>query len=306
MSWEKSIYTNAGVTMLSKALEGDTLTITRAVGGSGMVTEDELKAATAVTDEKQTLELVGLEKGNVDGAEWAIVTIKIDSAKAAETYDLHQIGIFGKLNSDTSDTLLVIMQDEHGVEIPAAADQTDFEVQVSALLSISNEANVTIELDSSIQLVKEFIRKELTGIGAAVTKEITIPAEGWTAGTGDYPYSVSVAVEDAERRLIPMVTLHRESLTAAQEAGICSVTESGAGTLTFWAKAEPEADISATAVLILPYIAVRANDDLPIASATQLGCVKIGDLIDVTTDGVISSHTATDDEEDELMKDIFG
>ena len=55
MSWNKSVFTTVGTGMMSEVLSGATMTITKAVGGSGTTEEASLAALTDVQEEKQTL-----------------------------------------------------------------------------------------------------------------------------------------------------------------------------------------------------------------------------------------------------------
>ena len=61
MSWNKSVFTTVGTGMMSEVLSGATMTITKAVGGSGTTEEASLAALTDVQEEKQTLKILGIE-----------------------------------------------------------------------------------------------------------------------------------------------------------------------------------------------------------------------------------------------------
>ena len=61
MSWETLAYTDAGIELLMDAVSGKQLTITQAVGGSGLANAAVLHAQTDVTGERHALELLGIK-----------------------------------------------------------------------------------------------------------------------------------------------------------------------------------------------------------------------------------------------------
>ena len=84
--------------------------------------------------------------------------INIWTGGTDETYIMHQIGVFGRLN-DGAETLLFLMQDERGIEIPANGISPDYEFQIAVLLAISNKANISITVDPQIQAFKKLLEK---------------------------------------------------------------------------------------------------------------------------------------------------
>ena len=146
MSWNQSVVTNAGVGLLNESLAGHTLTIESAVGGAGTLTEEELAAATDVADQKQTFALLGIE--DIEGGKR--VGIQITNNGVSESYILHQIGVQARLEYEEAPlTLLIILQDEHGVEIPTEAENPDWLFEIYAVISISNKAHITVQIDTS-------------------------------------------------------------------------------------------------------------------------------------------------------------
>ena len=107
MSWEKSNYTAAGAALLSESLSGGALVITRAVSGTGTADAD-LSEETGVSGETHDLKLLDIETVESNGETARRVKIQITGAD--ETYIMHQVGVYGRLNDD-AETLLFIMQD---------------------------------------------------------------------------------------------------------------------------------------------------------------------------------------------------
>ena len=148
MSWNNTLYTNVGTNMMSEVLSGATMTITKAVGGSGTTAAESLAALTDVKEQKQTLKILGIEdatdsSGNDAGKR---IKIQITNGDVETGYILHQVGIYAKL-ADGEETLLIIMQDDRGVEIPSHTENSDFEIELYGIMAISNVANIEVTVD---------------------------------------------------------------------------------------------------------------------------------------------------------------
>lgn len=157
MSWEKSSYTKAGAALLSESLSGGALTITRAASGTGSVDTD-LSAETAVSGDTHELSLLGIETVTDDGK--TARKVSIQATGAADTYVMHQIGVFGALN-DGAETLLFLMQDERGIEVPAASTNSEFSFEIAVLLAVSAEANMSIAVDPQVQALMKLVKAEI-------------------------------------------------------------------------------------------------------------------------------------------------
>lgn len=148
MSWNTSVVTNAGVGLLNESLAGHTLTIERAVGGAGTLEEEALKAAADVADPKQTFHLLGIE----DVENGKRVGVQITNQGVAESYILHQIGVKARLEFQEPEeaALLFVLQDDRGVEIPSEAENPDFLFEIYGILTISNNANIEVHVDTGV------------------------------------------------------------------------------------------------------------------------------------------------------------
>lgn len=162
MSWNNSLYTNVGTKMMSEVLSGATMTITKAVGGSGTTAAESLAALTDVKEQKQTLKILGIEDATDSSGNDAGKRIKIQiTNESVETgYILHQVGIYAKLADDNDEeTLLIIMQDDRGVEIPSHTENSDFEIELYGIMAISNVANIEVTVDpnavASVKMVND-------------------------------------------------------------------------------------------------------------------------------------------------------
>lgn len=191
MSWNNSLYTNVGTNMMSEVLSGATMTITKAVGGAGTTAAESLAALTDVKDQKQTLKILGIEDatdstGNDAGKR---IKIQITNEDVETGYILHQVGIYAKL-ADGEETLLIIMQDDRGVEIPSHTENSDFEIELYGIMAISNVANIEVTVDpnavASVKMVNdtkkalqdEAQRTYLPMSGGTLTGPIIMPGGG--------------------------------------------------------------------------------------------------------------------------------
>lgn len=171
MSWNKSVFTNAGTDMMSEVLSGATMTITKAVGGSGTTEEASLAALTDVQEEKQTLKILGIEDasdstGNDAGKR---IKIQITNGDVEAGYILHQVGVYAKL-TDGDETLLFIMQDDRGVEIPSHTENSDFVIELFGVMAISNVANIKVTVDPSAVASVKMVNEQVTKVNTKIDK----------------------------------------------------------------------------------------------------------------------------------------
>ena len=156
MSWETLAYTDAGIELLMDAVSGKQLTITQAVGGSGLTNAAVLHAQ---TDERHALELLGIEPVEENGSAARRVKIRITGAE--DTYTLHQIALFGRQTGAAEDTLLLLVQDDRGVEIPAASTDQEFEFVFTVVIVISRDAEIVINLSAEMQSLQLFVEERI-------------------------------------------------------------------------------------------------------------------------------------------------
>ena len=250
MSWEKSSYTKAGAALLSESLSGGTLTITRAVSGTGVVKTD-LSEETAVSGDTHELTLLSI-KAVQDGSQSARkVSIQIPCADSA--YIMHQIGVYGRPNYSSEDTLLFLMQDERGIEVPAASSNAEFEIEVDALLAISNRAKIDITLDPQMKALIRLMRAEIAkAINKTSIYDITLAADSWQAcaDVPGYPYKYTAELPAALEASVPSAVPSPATFRTAVTAGLAGVCETADGSITFWAESVPEGDIQMQVTLL--------------------------------------------------------
>lgn len=198
MSWEKSSYITAGAALLSESLSGGALTITRAVSGTGIV-ETDLSAETTVSGETHELTILAIDTVK-DGEETARkVSIQITGAES--TYIMHQIGVYGRLNDD-AEVLLLIMQDERGIEVPASSVNADFEIEIAALIAISNKAKIEIALSPQMQALMKLVKAEIEKHNAAADAHAATITAAVSAAVKNLSESGEILNEEQVKALI--------------------------------------------------------------------------------------------------------
>ena len=363
MSWEKYAYTSAGAAILSESISGGALTITRAVSGTGTVDTD-LSEETVVSGDTYELKLLGIDTVEYEGEKARKVSIWTGGAD--EPYFMHQIGVFGRLNDDPEDTLLFLMQDERGIEIPAIGT-ADHEFQIAVLLTVSTKANISLTVDPQVEAIMRMVRemvldeisqhnddpdahakiiteatskalKELEESGQIMSEnrvkelikesgggggssggyygkyDLTLSADGWKAvsdseGEMPYAYTYDAELADCTPELWPSGSATASCFSISSKAGVLNGCETLNGAVRFFSQRIPEADIQAVVTL---FGKGGGTGELVIATRDRLGCVKIGDGVEVTEDGTISARAkvsedqiATADDADELLDEIY-
>ena len=84
-------------------------------------------------------------------------------------YILHQVGIYAKL-ADGDETLLIIMQDDRGVEIPSHTENSDFEIELYGIMAISNVANISVTVDPNAVASVAMVNKQIAQVNTKIDK----------------------------------------------------------------------------------------------------------------------------------------
>lgn len=157
MGWADSVVTKTGIYLLNESLAGYALTIRHGAGGAGLVDPGELEDAAALSDQRQVFSIPGVE--DVEGGKR--VRIQITNRDVEEAYILHQIGVFARLDYQEEDSLLFLMQDSRGVQIPSREENPEFLLEIYAILAIDNAADIQVNIDASTVVSEGFLRETL-------------------------------------------------------------------------------------------------------------------------------------------------
>lgn len=157
----------------------------------------------------------------------------------------------------------------------------------------------------SRKIPEEDIQLVLTLFGVGTTSfDLTLPTTGWNqleAAIGPNQYYCDVEVPGCLEALTPIAATSLENFEAAVPAGLASVVETFDGFARFYAVRPPESNIDVMLSLIKKEDPVNKP-----ATRTELGLVMIGDGMNVTSAGSVSTRAASDKEFAEAMKDILG
>lgn len=345
MAWTQSQVTNLGARLLNQSIHGDKIIIQSALGCSELYDPTQLSSAEDLAGEGIDLDITGI--ADVDNGKR--ITLQINNANIESGYWLRQIGVFAKSENDSNNTLLFLMQDQDGIYIPSQNEAIDFTIEIYTIIAISNEANIVVNIDpnsyvSFKQLFDEIekhnkdeqsheylleristIEKYTADIGSSVyATQIIIPTDGWeecheSEDEDEYGLKISISVEAAKSTQYPCVIIEKQSLKIAKKAGFCPTVETAEGALLFYAASIPTKEIHATVLLFEQNVHLSSEPGsestykLPTATAARLGGVKIGENVEVKTDGTISvnadkllgSAVASESDMQKTLSDIF-
>ena len=144
MAWI-SVITNAGAALLARLPGGGhTLNLSGAAVGSGVISEANLRIASAISDYKASASIISAE--DVDGG----VKYKIQVGPAeSEAYTAHQIGLYAQIDSEDPVLLALAQDSEGGVGVPLASVSPNFAFALFITVAISNDGETTVNIDES-------------------------------------------------------------------------------------------------------------------------------------------------------------
>lgn len=318
MSYYGGTVTVKGRDLITRLIAGETITLTRVMVGSGKMPEgvEPIDMEALVNPIAEATTTVPIVENNVLSM---IVEYRNDmNGGLKEGFWLNEFGIFAK--TDKSDEILLYYATLGDSPQPVNAYQDNrydirrYPVTIALLvdadlqLSYTPGAFVTsAEAQALIEaMVREAVAQIAGNVGAAIIKEITIPAEGWALdetgsdepymGMDEYRYYVDVTDEEVTDDQVPIVALHKDALEIAKQAGLCPTAQTVTGAVRFWARYEPMQDMAATLALLSASGSGQTGGGgtyvLPVATATTLGGVKLGEGFSTTPDGTLS-YTGT-------------
>lgn len=183
------VVTSVGTTLLERwSVGGKTLNIERASVGSGTVAADAMRAQTTITDEVGDAAIISKTTVS-DGT-----AFRIQVQPADETaYTCKQIGIWGKLSTDNESILIALFQNDNGVSIPTAATEPEFVFTLYAIVAMSNQGQITVNVDGSAYVSQETLDlalasyvKTVNGIVPGTDGNVQLPIDAApTAGSSN-------------------------------------------------------------------------------------------------------------------------
>ena len=145
--WENTVITAKGIALLSKLVQGNSLTITKAVSGAGYVTPGTLQNQTAISDPKQTLKFRSFSFPSEGKSE---VTCYLTNEGLTAGYTAKQIGVYAK-DPDEGDILFFITQavSSAGTIVPAEAESPGFSAEWAFTFPYGRADTVSVTVDPS-------------------------------------------------------------------------------------------------------------------------------------------------------------
>lgn len=145
--WANSVITNKGLALQAKLIEGNTLTITRAVTGTGYVTPGLLQQQTEVSGPMQPLEIRPVtypEEGK------CALPCTLTNEGLTTGYTAMQLGIYAN-DPDEGEILYFIAQAETdtGTIIPAEDETVHYTAEWTFYFQYGHADNVTVVVDPS-------------------------------------------------------------------------------------------------------------------------------------------------------------
>ena len=169
--WSNAVITTKGLALLSKLIEGDTLTITRAVTGSGTVATSALPAQTAVTQQQQTLSFRNI---SYPASGKCAVPVYLTNDDLATGYTATQVGVFAT-DPDAGEILFFIAQANsgEGTVVPSATEMPGYSAEWTFYFQYGQATSVSVTVDPSNTASQAQLAQYLPLAGGAMTGDIS-------------------------------------------------------------------------------------------------------------------------------------
>lgn len=335
MSYYGGTITVKGRDLITSLIAGETIEFTRIVVGSGQVPE-----GVEPIDMEALVEPVAEATSTVPTVENSVLSMLVEyrndlNGGLQTGFWLREFGIFAKTENSEEILLYYATLGDSPQPVNAYKDNRIDIRRYPVTIALEVDANIEvvytpgsfITAAEAEQLIQSMVSEAVSDIGTAIIKDITIPAEGWAwdedldeqggMGMDDYRYYVDVTVAEAAASHFPNVALHKSALNTAKEAGMCPTVQAAEGYLRFWARSEPTEDMDATICLASSSSGGSSGGGgtyvLPVATASRLGGIKVGENLSITPDGTLSATGASVSEEDmasptetdEMLDEVF-
>lgn len=314
-----------GRNLITSLLAGETLEFTRIVVGSGAMPDgvepiDMEALVNPVAEAVSTIPVV--ENGEM----FLTVEYRNDlNGGLKQGFWLSEFGIFAK--TANSDEVLLYYATLGDSPQPVNAYQDNridirrypvtIALEIDANVQVSYNPGSFITAAEAQELIGGMVNEAMASVGSAVITSIVIPAEGWTWQEYDdeemldwmdeYHLVLEVACAEAKADHFPSIALDKSALNTAKYAGLCPTVEALDGILRFWAKNEPEQDMTGTVALLCASSGGSAGGGgtyvLPVATSTTLGGVRVqaGSGLNIDSSGNLSIDAASGQQAEDLF-----
>lgn len=327
---ENEVYYGGTVTvkgrnMISHLMTGETMELTRIVVGKG-----EMPEGVEPIDMEDLVDPVALATSTVpvveDGVLQMVVEYRNDmNGGLQEGFWLREFGIYAR--TDQQEEILLYYATLGNSPQPVNAykdnriDTRRYPISIALALdaevTVSYNPGAFITAEDAEDMLQAMVDEAMSGVGSAIIKEITVPAEGWVWRDDDdqselmddeFMMQADVECEEATAAMFPSVALDKASLETAKAAGLCPTIQALDGIIRFWARNTPDSDMTGTLALLSPSSGGGGGGSsyvLPPASSTVLGGVRIkaGSGLKVSPSGDLSVDAATAEEAEDIYDD---
>lgn len=310
MSYYGGTITVLGRDLITSLVAGETIEFTRILVGKGAMPEgvepiDMTELVDPVAEGASTLPVVD------NGVITMTVEYRNDmNGGLQEGFWLREFGVFAKTENSEEVLLYYATLGDSPQPVNAYQDNRIDIRRYPITISLALDANVQVVYNPGAfitageaqELIGAMVNDAVNNAASAIITTIKIPASAWTLREYDdlgsqsyadeYIYFADVDVEGCMETFFPTVALDKSSLGPAGEAGLCPTVQSLLDSIRFWAKKVPASDLEATVALIGESISTGASGGtyvLPTATATRLGGVKVGEGLQITEDGTLST-----------------
>ena len=332
MSYYGGTITVLGRDLITSLVAGETIEFTRILVGKGSMPE-----GVEPIDMTELVEPVAEGASTVPVVDNGVITMTVEyrndmNGGLKDGFWLREFGVFAKTENSEEVLLYYATLGDSPQPVNAYQDNRIDIRRYPITISLALEANVQVvynpgafitagEAQELIDaMVNDAVGNVVKDAASAIITTITIPADAWQKREFDdksnqtysdeYVYFVDVESDGCMETMFPTVALDKSSLEPAGKAGLCPTAQSLSGSIRFWAKKVPESALEATVALLGESIKPGSGGGsyvLPTATATRLGGVKVGEGLQITEDGTISTVTdfATSDDMEAMLEEAF-
>lgn len=154
-AWTNGTYTNKGLALLAKLTQGNSLQITRALSGTGFVSQTNLAKQTAVTGIKQTL-MFGAASYPETGL--CKLPMYLTNDGLAAGYKARQIGIYA-FDPDEGEILYFITQSETGTDVPSKNVMPEYSATWTFYFRYGQADKVNVTVDPSHTITADMLNE---------------------------------------------------------------------------------------------------------------------------------------------------
>lgn len=151
--------TNAGLTLLART-PNNNFVFTKAECGSGTVNAAVLETQTQVTNFKKSLLISGCTSTNNQVS----LRVQLNNENISTGFLLHQIGIYAKLATDSTDILFMILQTDLADFIPSLTESPNYVCDYVVSTVVSNASSITANVDPAGYVTQGQLEEILAGL----------------------------------------------------------------------------------------------------------------------------------------------